>query len=51
MTLIAPEAIIGILMYILAGIALLFGIYLLAVGLALRKRMGVPDPNREGTQV
>ncbi len=51
MTLIAPEAIIGILMYILAGIAILFGIYLLTVGLALRKRMRDPDPNREGKPV
>lgn len=43
MTFIAPEAIIAILMYILAGIAILFGIYLVAEGMALRKRMMDPD--------
>jgi len=49
MTLIAPDAIIEILMYILAGIAVLFGIYLLAVGLALRKRM--KDPESSGEEI
>ncbi|MDO8841933.1 HdeD family acid-resistance protein [Methanocalculus sp.] len=38
-----PEAIIGILMIILAGIAVLFGVYLFAEGMALRRRMN--DPN------
>lgn len=34
-----PEAIIGILMIIFAGIAVLFGVYLFAEGMALRRRM------------
>ncbi|HIJ06656.1 MAG: Uncharacterized protein XE11_0138 [Methanomicrobiales archaeon 53_19] len=47
MTVIAPDAIIEILMYLLAGIALLIGIYLLAEGMALRKRMRVSNPPGE----
>jgi len=47
MTVIAPEAIIAILMFLLAGIALLIGIYLLAEGMALRKRMRVSNPPGE----
>ena len=51
MTLFAPEAVSAILMYILAGIALLVGIYLLAEGMALRKRMRFSDLPGEETRI